>query len=185
MVYGSLSIKGTGSDARAIVTEDANGPAGSSDLVMSVFVPAVGFTILDPKQIQVGLGIHSSPAMTRAFRGVLDDTSTVFSAKLSDRKHVHVLAESPYFPRPIDIPEVTSPTTTREDISVNVPNLTIATLTAKGEVQTQQASPCVMKVTIGKVTKLLVYPVPINGNDPKLAIARKSRWLQVCAYCNS
>ena len=192
IVYGSLTVKGAGSDARAIVTEDPKGFAGSSDLVLSVWVPAICFTISDPQKTQIGLGVHSTPATALAFGDTLGLTMTVFAANLLDRKRVHVLAESPHFSRKAGIPTIASPTMTHEQVSVGFCDLTISTLTAKwdfddnvsaiGQVQTQQVSPCVMKVTMGNATKLLYYPFPINGNESKLRVARKSRWIEVGAH---
>ena len=192
IVYGSITVKGTRSDARAIVTEDPKGFAGSSDLVLSVWVPAICFTISDPQKVQISLGVHSTPATSLAFRDALGLTLTVFAANLLDRKRVRVLAESPHFSRTTSIPSIAPPTTTHERVSVGFRDLTVSTLTAKwdfdsnvsaiGEVQTQQVSPCAMKVIMGNTTKLLFYPFPINGNESKLRVARKSRWIEVGAH---
>jgi hypothetical protein len=193
LVFGKVTVQGSGNDARAVVIEDTSGWAGSSPLIVSFWVPSMNLTI-DPQRTEVGLRLHPTPDSARAFTEKLGMMLSLYSVKLMNRHSVHVLAQCPYFskdsasrqPRLSPIPSLT------QRVSVALDYLKVSTLAVKwditgarpsdaqGEVRSEQVSPCVMRVTLGQVSKDLIFPFPVNGTDSKIRIARKSGWIEVC-----
>ena len=191
IVFGRVSIQGSGCTARAVLTEDTARWSGSSPLVVSMWVPSFNIAA-SPLTTQIGFGVHSTPATATSLTNKLGILLTLFNASLMDTDSVHVTSERPN--RPTELSDFQksmphSPTATLQPVSVALANGKITSLAVRWEnadvslfgstVQAVQVSPCAMRVTLNKVSNDLIYPFPIDGQRSKLRIARKSGWIEV------
>ena len=137
LVFGSVTTSGNESEARTIVNEDPSRWSGLSDLVMS------------------------GPPTAAAYANKLGMTLSLFTANLTDRKSVYVL---PVFSSKNTLPNVSSPISEHQEVSVSLWDTKVSTLAAKrvisdvapqdvqGTVQTALASPCVMEVKLRSIS---------------------------------
>jgi hypothetical protein len=191
-VFGTVSIEGSVSNARATLNEAAAGWGGTSDLVLSMWVPAFNLA-LDPHGTKVGFSVRSTPWTVR-LANRLGPLLTLFSTDLMDTCSVHVLTERPGRPAELASLQASSPqesVTVSQPVSAHMKGLNISTLAvrweitggvlrdSRDEVRSEQVSPCAMKVTLGRLSKSLLYPFPIDGTRSTLRIARKSGWIEV------
>jgi len=193
VVFGSVYIQGTNSEARAILNEDTAGWSGPSSLVVSVWIPSFNLAI-DPWRTQIGFGVHSTPTVAMSLTDKLGLRLNLFTVNLMDRNSVHIVPERPHRPAEIASLHALTPHSPAafQRVYVALDNSKVSTLAvrwditdvaphdARAEVRSEQISPCVMSVTLGRVSKNLVYPFPVDGKRSKLRIARKSGWIEVC-----
>jgi len=205
VAFGRVISTGTSSSPRVLFEEDPQGQQGSSPLVVSFTMSTVVLTDLEPqKDLLVSLGLRSSTGSI-PFIAKLGPMLRIYSAKLLDKSHVHVLPEQPltpnksYSPRPTTVePGLKADIGRCEDVIVNLDEECelVASMTSKlwlqGEQLTQlfadrnttvsatQISPCVMRVAIKSYLQDVVYPFPVIGSKFRLRLARKSKYIEVC-----
>ncbi|TDL18060.1 hypothetical protein BD410DRAFT_753746 [Rickenella mellea] len=199
LAFGSISVRGSMSETRAILTEDPGGIAGASPLIMSVWIPAFSLA-LDPSNTEVSLGLHVTPEIQEYFVAKVGKMLDVFTADLMDTNSVHLFSERPSCPAELKSLHASTPlsptasaTHQYQRVSVTLDNAKVSSLAVKWEtrnveaseaqsdVHFEQVSPCVMRVFLGKVSQNLIYPFPVDGGQAKLRIARKSGWIEVVA----
>jgi hypothetical protein len=188
--FGAVSIKGSKGNARAILEEDKAGWSGSSPLIVSVWIPSFNLA-LDPLNTRVSFGIHSTPQAALLLSKRLGLHLELFTVSLMDSNTVHIVPEGPH--RPTELSSLRAsmprlPGSSPHRVSVVLDNTKVSTLAVRQEIaevathdstEIEQISPCIMKVSLGQLSKRFMYPFPIDGKRAKLRIARKSGWIEV------
>ncbi|EUC54441.1 MYND finger protein [Rhizoctonia solani AG-3 Rhs1AP] len=192
-------VKSTSSD-RIVMEEHPRGTRGPCDLVVSFWVSA---RILEFPRTVVDLRLKMTAPTIRAYTEKLGANLQVFSTSIEDKHHVRILPYRPTLaseplqhpPSSKDLPLpmgdhshlckaiVTGPT------GRNVDSLSIRfevdspeeqeTLLKGAPILAKQVSACTMELKIGEYKHPILYPYPIQGNSPKLRIARKSHYIEI------
>jgi hypothetical protein len=208
--FGRIIQAGTSARPRVIFQNDPNERNGTSPLIVSFVVATRVLTIEPAEKIRVCFSIRSTASVSLKLTNKLGSEFCLFSANLMDSDHVHVLPEEP-FPtsrtgspseppshfaqskdRLADIGEVGNVAVemdvefelvSRLSCRVSIDNLEARRLFSEARVTPgiSQISSCAMKLSIGKHTKVVVFPVPIIGGQNKLGLARKSQYIEVSA----
>ncbi|KAJ7626423.1 hypothetical protein DFH06DRAFT_1339559 [Mycena polygramma] len=183
-VLGTVSIHGSGSDARIDITEDAGGWSGTAPLIISTCLPAFNLVFDDPKFTRVSLGLHPSPKTSLIFGDRLGPELVLFTANILDKSAVHVTPNGVSFTPALRH----NPSPSGTHVSVRMDGSRVSTLSARWEpgtslkeakVEYEQMSPCAMQVAVSNnVKKILAYPFPIDGSRTKVRIARTSGWIE-------
>ncbi|KAG8696165.1 hypothetical protein FRC08_007323 [Ceratobasidium sp. 394] len=188
---------------RVVLEEDPDGINGTSDLVVSLWVASM---ILEFEDTFVALAIKSTPQSTMLFVAKLGMELAIFSARLDDKKHVHLL---PYRPSLVSEEPMTAdtavtrfpdPTSAQGSIPVtggvrpgsgprSVVSFTVhididapverEALLGGAEVTAAQTSPCTMQLSFSGHHHTVPYPYPVIGSRHKLRIARKSHYVEI------
>ncbi|KAI0332915.1 hypothetical protein GY45DRAFT_1320539 [Cubamyces sp. BRFM 1775] len=211
--FGTIMETGTArSPSVSIRAADGGLNATRSPLVVSFVVPTwtlTGKGTSDPDNIMhmVDLCVKSSPASARVYLRTLGSRLAIFSARLSDLQHVHVVPEErlpPVMPSPVvSETEPHTPSTQQNgcpwkqtslraemDSSRNIvlsltaklglEDLALKKVLAEGAFPTvSQSSPFTMRVSLGEHTIALFYPLPVVGDKQKTRLARKSSYIEV------
>ena len=126
---------------------------------------------------------------------------TLFSAKLMDESHVHVLPQQPLpsrklqtssFKLPGYVAQIGRSSAAVVELDqecelvaslacrVSVENEDAKRVFGSGAVpQIAQVSPCVMRITLGGRMQDFIYPFPVIGSQHKLRLARTSMYIEV------
>ncbi|KAH9831606.1 uncharacterized protein C8Q71DRAFT_881712 [Rhodofomes roseus] len=183
-----------------IIVRDARGVDGATSFVVSFLAPSWLLTI---PQTKVIFAIKSTPRVAVQFMRKLGLMLEIFSAQLTDKKHVCIVKERPGVfadPRASEVlPEATrARVPSVNKVSAQMDDTSgprgIATLTLKLDLATmgftsplapslpitaEQAGACTMAVTIGEQRRHVQFPFPIEGSQHKLRVARKSLYIEV------
>ncbi|KAJ7636086.1 hypothetical protein DFH06DRAFT_659244 [Mycena polygramma] len=183
-VLGTVSIHGSGSDARIDITEDAGGWSGTAPLIVSACLPAFNLVFDDPKSTRVSLGLHPTPSTSLLLATRLGPELVLFTANILDKSAVHVTTNGVGFTPALKH----NPSPSGTHVSVRMDGSRASTLSARWEpglslkeakVEYEQVSPCAMQVAVSNnVKKILAYPFPIDGSRTKVRIARTSGWIE-------
>jgi hypothetical protein len=188
-----------------VFEEDPEGWTGASSLVVSFTVATRLLTDIEPMDnLSVCFSVRSTTG-TALLISKLGLSLTIFSAKLMDESHVHILPQQHLPSRKPQISSLTPlPATPSLFAQIGkssaavveldqecelVASLTCRVSVEDGEAkrlfgsgtapQIAQVSPCVMRITVGGRMQDFVYPFPIMGNRHKLRLARKSLYIEV------
>ena len=202
--FGSVVDSGTSAEPRITLQEDdlTGGPdTAESTIVVSFVVPSnILAGTSDPASIVVALGVHLTRESGLALLPVLGPALIVFSTNLEDRNSVHIVAENP-------IAQASLPSEppvavlgeigkyTHVHVDINAERRSVVALSTRVDVEDTRAksaltnraaptfthvSPCVMQVRLGQRTQHIVFPLPVAGAHPKVRLARKSSFIEVC-----
>ncbi|KIK53304.1 hypothetical protein GYMLUDRAFT_207526 [Collybiopsis luxurians FD-317 M1] len=198
--FGRTLATGTKASPRVVFEEDREGWRGRSPLVVSFTMPTQILVNLEPQSnLSVNLTIRSTGASTMMFVKKLGITLNVFSAKMLDETHVHILPESQFpiaqptnarTPLPSNIGptgpvavtldeecEIASLMTVR--ITVQNPDV-IRSFGSEGAIpEVTQLSPCIVKVAVSNISQDIAFPYPVRGSDHRLRLARKSLYIEL------
>ncbi|KAH7906338.1 hypothetical protein BJ138DRAFT_1094271 [Hygrophoropsis aurantiaca] len=201
VVFGKLQISGEGDGKKVSIEEDKTGRFGTSNLIVSCWLPAATF-FMEPL-MSIGLGIHSTPATSFALMAKLGPKLRLFDAKVEDTRFVHALAGHPTPSR--DCPQLTatSEKTTPPKIGasttavcMNSSGTKISTftvhlnvvdpiaqslLTGGSTVHVAQVSPMSMHLCLDSYKQLVLFPLPVDATRAKLRVARKSKYIEIIA----
>ncbi|KAF5333054.1 hypothetical protein D9758_017865 [Tetrapyrgos nigripes] len=200
---------GTPSQPRVLFEEDPEGSQGTFPLVVSFVMPTILLTELEPQEIlSVSLALRSSTGSVE-FVAKLGPMLRIFSAKLLDETHVHVLPEQA---RPFKMPPTLSSSHQTslartlgmmtqigecDDVIIGLDEdcELVASLTGKISVKgddmkrifadkstpisATQISPCTMRIAVGNYSQDVVYPFPVIGSQFRLRLARTSMYIEV------
>ncbi|TFK74181.1 hypothetical protein BDN72DRAFT_103975 [Pluteus cervinus] len=204
-VFGTVQVA---SAEKVTIIEDEKGWRSSSPFITMFWVPS--WTLMqNPEELTVQLSLKSTPSAAK-LAGLLGPALELFSTKMTDKEHVHILRDRPNAPGELTrLAMMTSAPTSSAapDISLGSPAAEIvfdsakklhavSTLTRRWsitqekakaalrggkEVTLAQVSPCSIKVSFGSFSKDIPFPYPVDGTQSKLRIARKSFYLEVIA----
>ena len=210
VAFGRAIPVGTKSRPQVIFEEDLKGWAGDSPLVVSFIAPAWLLSDLEPpKQLNIGFGVVNTPGACATLIKKLGITLRLFSAKLMDEAHVHVLPEHPlpsrYSSQALSLSsssgtgmfsqigksgaafveldeqcEFITSLTARVSITDDDSAQLFSEAGGKVVPQITQVSPCIIRVTLGGRIQDIAYPFPVIGSAQRLRLARKSRYIEVC-----
>jgi hypothetical protein len=205
VAFGSVIPMGTKANPWVVFEPDPERWNGTSPLAASFTMPTRLLTDIEPmERLSICFSVRSTPA-TIVLATKLGMELCLFSAKLMDESHVHILPEQPLPSRrpPVsssDIPLAAHSLLTQiGESSAAVVELDeecelVASLTSRVSVQDAevvrlfgsgampqvvQVSPCVMRIAVGSRKQDLVYPFPVIGSQNKLRLARKSLYMEV------
>ncbi|KAG8721744.1 hypothetical protein FRC08_010625 [Ceratobasidium sp. 394] len=185
--------------------EDAKGVHGTSDLIISLW--AASYLLVTPSTT-VCFALRLNPVSIAHFRSKLGVNLELFSTKLEDKKHVHILRDRPMVnsaaQRTSQLALGLSPPLSevgtisrqvgavkeeRAKFTFNITSLTArldidspdeqAALLDGATVSADQVSPAAMKVSVGESQHIVPFPYPIQGASNRLRIARKSHYVDV------
>ena len=194
--FGKITSSGTDAHPGVVFEPDPSPRTGTSPLLVSFSVPSRALHIEHPDLMTVALSLRPTPQTSMDFISKLGLHLKIFAAPLMDRSQVFVIPDEPRgFDDALDrIFSTDTPNESKVSVATDSQAHRITTLTARvhitdhltkeilsngGEVSSQQTSPYVMEVRIGKSRKTLVYPLPVIGSHSKLRIARKSSYVEV------
>lgn len=209
VAFGRLIAMGTIAHPRVVFEEDPESWNGTSSLVASFTMPTGLLIFMAPvKDLTVCLSVQGTFATVLVFNK-FGMEPTLFSAKLMDESHVHILPEPPL---PSKKSQVSSPTSVHTTpglvaqigesgaavVELDEECELASSLTCRVSIEDQevkdqfgsgatpqivQVSPCAMKLTIGGRSQDVMYPFPVIGTQCKLRLARKSLYIEVGTYC--
>ncbi|KDN42595.1 hypothetical protein RSAG8_06738, partial [Rhizoctonia solani AG-8 WAC10335] len=192
-------VKSSSSD-RTVIEEHPHGARGPCDLIISFWVSA---RILEFPGTRVDLRLKMTAPSILSFTKKLGANLQMFSTNICDKHHVRVLPYRPtlaseplqYPPSGKDLPLpagdqdylcdaiVTEPTGRHVDslsIRFEVGAQEEQESLLKGvSVSAKQISACTMELRIGEYAHPVLYPYPIQGDSPRLRIARKSHYIEI------
>ncbi|KAJ7767178.1 hypothetical protein B0H16DRAFT_1366495 [Mycena metata] len=198
--FGTVIRMGTKSRPRAIFKEDPEGRKGSSPIVVSFIMSAGLLTLERPEDTRICCSVRSTPASVMTLVKRLGIEQSLFSANLMDADHVHILPQDPFpSPKPVaaqgnpnqifEIGRLEPVVVELDEECELISSLTSMVLVENTEAkhafgtgampEVSQLSPCVMRLTVGGRSQNVVYPMPINGMQNKLRLARKSLYIEV------
>ncbi|KAJ3522846.1 hypothetical protein NMY22_g11710 [Coprinellus aureogranulatus] len=162
-----------------------------------------------PTNLSVAFGVLNTPAACATLIKTLGLSLRIFSAKIMDSTLVHILPEPPlptrFLQSGIPSPFPTSPAAVVAQIGnvdravldfdedcEHVSTLTIrvnvtdeaslklfSTEGSKAVPGVEQASACVVKLTLGGRVQHVAFPFPVVGSQHRLRLARKSKYIEV------
>ncbi|KAJ6504894.1 hypothetical protein C8R47DRAFT_1210140 [Mycena vitilis] len=184
-VLGTVSIRGSGSDARMDIVEDAGGWSGTAPLIVSACLPAFNLVYGDLKTTRVSLGLHPTRSTSLLVATGLGPELVLFTANILDKSAVRVTTSGVGFTRAMKH----NPSPSRKHVCVRMDGSRVSTLCARWEtginlkeakVEYEQMSSCAMQVALSNnVKEILAYPFPIDGPRTKVRIARTSGWIEL------
>lgn len=203
VAFGKVIPEGIRANPQIIFDEDPEGWKGSSALIASFIMPASLLTAYgSPEGVTVGLSTWSTPITFIALHRQLGEKLVIFSARLTDKSHVHILPEQPRLST--NPPSLSSPVPMHNSSQIGEMGPTSVELDGACEVikclttrlsvvkqkpkvllesgampQVAQVSSCMARIAIGSYTQTIVYPFPILGSEFKVRIARKSHYIEV------
>ncbi|KAF8345638.1 hypothetical protein F5887DRAFT_169977 [Amanita rubescens] len=194
--------KNSSQEPKVTFEEDLEGIRGSSSAVFTFYVPA--WILGANGQQEVTLAVLSSLYTVKTLSPVLGPYLTLFSAELTNRRHVHITQERPGNPgelqklRNLSFSRPTAqemqPLRNPVKITLDSAGCKVAFLTGRANVQdvnakaslangaavsVNQISPRVVQISIGSHLQNIVYPFPVNSTDSKSRIARKSSYVEI------
>jgi hypothetical protein len=205
VAFGRVVPMGTKTHPWVVFKEDVEGWTGASSLVVSFTVATRLLTDIEPMEnLSVCFSVRSTTGTTQLIPK-LGMNLSLFSAKLMDESHVHVLPQQPLPSKNLQTSSFKPPTSHFAQIGkssaavveldqecelvaslacrVSVENEDIKCVFGSGAVpQIAQVSPCVMRITIGGRMQDFIYPFPVIGSQHKLRLARTSMYIEV-GFC--
>ncbi|KAI0739271.1 hypothetical protein C8Q80DRAFT_1275407 [Daedaleopsis nitida] len=209
VAYGRAIAIGSKANPRVIFEEDPEGRKGSLPLVVSFVMPALLLTDIEPPEmLNVRLCVRSTPG-TIQLQMKMGLEMVIFSAKLLDEQHVHVLPEQPVPARADGDYDSTlkgsffsSNATLSMEVGKQDPVVAeldeqcelVSALVARVDLEDAdvirefgsgkmpeiaQESPCVMRLALAGYDQHIVFPFPVVGSQNRLRLARKSRYIEV------
>lgn len=201
VMFGTLSVEGSGEDAKGIIDEDPLGRLGNQPMLVSACVPS-WILAQHSRILSVAVKIISTPSTSTLSRK-LGLQMYLHKVPLSDRSSVFVLKERPATSPDTraEIPYVAGDgrATLANDVvtaAVDGPNGKITTLTSRVEfndaaekavlaskesaVTVKQVGPSIVRLTVGSLKpRSLSFPYVVGGTNLKTKVARKSSWVEV------
>ena len=196
--YGNDSSQ----EPRLTLEEDPEGFRGSSAAIFIFHVPSWILGI-EASQWKATVAIRCNPLLALQLTLALGPYLNLFSADLTDRRHVHITSERPgnpnglqklrslSFSRPTaqEIQPLCDPVKITLDSKValltgraNIQDMNAKASLAKGAaVSLRQISPRVVQISIGSHLQNIVFPFSIDSTNSKTRIARKSSYVEVSA----
>ncbi|TFY64352.1 hypothetical protein EVJ58_g2685 [Rhodofomes roseus] len=187
-----------GAPGAAAIVRDERGVEGAPSLVVSFLVPAWLLTI---PQTQVLFAIRPTPVVAADLLDKLGPMLEIFSAHLTDKRHVCVARERPGVfadPRASDVlpaaPRSRALSSNRVAVKMDGRSGRVGTMTFKLDlaamgfssplepslpIAAEQTGACTMEVTVGDKRGYARYPFPIKGSEHRLRIARRSLYVEV------
>jgi hypothetical protein len=205
VAFGSVVSMENTIPPSVLFREDPNGWKGDLSLVVSFVMPTRLLLAYEPlENLNVCFTVRSTPATTLLIPK-LGLRLNLFSARLLDESHVHVLPQQPLasgksqISSPFPLSPISGLLTQIGKSSVAAVELDqeyelVASLTCRVSVENQevkvlfsggatpqivQVSPCVMRLSIGSHMQDLIYPFPVIGSQNRLRLARKSSYIEV------
>ena len=199
--------KNSSQEPKVIFEEDPEGIRGSSPAIFSFYVPA--WVLGANGQQEVTLAVLSSLYTVKTLSPILGPHLTLFSAELTNRRHVHITRERPGNPGELQkLRNISFSRSTAQEIQpvcdpvkiiLDSAGRKVASLTGRANIQDVDAkaslangapvsviqiSPRVVQISIGSHLRNIVYPFPVNSTNSKTRIARKSSFVEVSAHVN-
>lgn len=181
-----------------IIEEDDHGWRGSADLIVTCQVPAFGLLMGPRDGIRVALCIKTAPDTAMKYASKLGMRLQVFETKVGDTSRVYICRNSPGLDsqgtialyrgwkdshskrnKPVSRSKVIMDgnhriTHLQQHISEG------KALSAGKSVTITEKPPSTVTLRIGeRISRLLYYPIHINGSQSKLGVARKSSWVEI------
>lgn len=191
--YGRLETTGTGQKKTATIVEEKEGESTSSPLI--VFFSVGSSTLLRSPNATIGFRTRPSPRTSHR-RPLLE---AIFSTRLEDSRHVHLLAEPPFSsiarssvrdPRT----QVTPETKRVFSVQMNDSHTEIRSFVTRVDI-TDPAGQCSLsagssvkledtpthdtRLCIDKYTENIHFPLPVDAANAKFRVARKSMYIEV------
>ncbi|KAF8628200.1 hypothetical protein AX15_004049 [Amanita polypyramis BW_CC] len=186
--FGDLNVKygdDPSQEPSVSFEEDPKGMRGSSSVILTFYVPTWLLGIETSQKVTVA--IRSSPHIAAQLSPILGPYLTLFSASLTNRKHVHITRERPENPGELDkmqnvvFDQVVTPDMhpLSDVIKVTLDASAKGALANGATVKIYQISPQTIRAAIGHHLMNIPYLFPINSSDSKTRIARKSAYVEV------
>ncbi len=190
-------------EPKVTFAEDPEGFRGSSPAIFTFYVPSWVLGIEASQEATVA--IRSNPLLAFKLAPVLGPYLNLFSADLTDRRHVHITSGRPGNPGELQkLRNVSFSRLTTQEVQplcdpvkiTGTLDSRVACLTGRANIQDMNAkaslangtavsisqiSPRVVQITIGRHLQNIVYPFSIDSTDSKTRIARKSSYVEVSA----
>lgn len=185
---------------KVIIQEDIEGMNGKSNLVVSFWAQT---QILEFPGTKVAFSIKPTPQAVSKFMEKLGMNLALFDTNVTNKQHVQLLAYRPtlasemsQIPRSSSIPrnDVSSNYACRAIVDKQRGSFYIKSLFVRVEIKNAveqqsmgngaaisatQIGPCTMQLSISQYRHSILFPYPINGNNYKLRIARRSHYVEV------
>ncbi|KDQ54528.1 hypothetical protein JAAARDRAFT_135381 [Jaapia argillacea MUCL 33604] len=207
VAFGRAILVGSEANPRVVFEEDTKGWDGDSSLIASFTVPTRVLTdFVSPTNVNVALGIKSTPATLVSLSSKLGTKIILHSAKLMDDSHVYLIPEQPLPRRKArtsfakqeqagtdtfvcQIGESGAPIVELDEQCELVASLTSRIPITDEASQAYfgsgtmpriaQISSSVLRLTLGGRIQDVAFPFPIIGSANKLRLARKSLYIEV------
>ncbi|RPB20395.1 hypothetical protein L211DRAFT_893445 [Terfezia boudieri ATCC MYA-4762] len=196
MTFGKVRDNGESGEKRILfVEEDSSGLQGNSPVIVAWYMPA-WMLLIDPESTMVSLQIANTMATSRTFLSILGPLLEIFKAKLLHRGNVFVARNMPGLiqrteARALQVTLTPDARSTALSWVGGGRKLDVMTIRQTGEstnlllsntrktVEQSQVSPYSISISSGEHTKTVVFPFPVAGNQSRLRIARKSKYIEV------
>ncbi|EGN93494.1 hypothetical protein SERLA73DRAFT_115908 [Serpula lacrymans var. lacrymans S7.3] len=199
--YGAVAVSGSGEDRRIVITEDHAGGT-TAPLVVSFWAPS--WILMLESTIRVGFGVRPTPASTVSLTQKLGLDLMIYTTKVTDDQHVHVVTERPNLDGEVTKEAAVlnkaksrcsrSPhrvAVTMDRACSEIENLTVriditdpaaqSALSKGSGVTVEQVTPCAVQVCIENYNHVISFPLPVNAGKSKVRVARKSKYVEVVA----
>ena len=198
--FGKLAISGRGENKTAVITEDSTGTNGTSPMVVSfpILVP----TLILNSDGAVGLAVRSTLS-NMSLMEKLGPEMSIFRARLTDERYVHILSKAPTT-NDSATDDVVSPITHGKSdgvvehhpvhVETDASNTRIQSLTSHIDItdaaeQVSLVGGCAVRTTqfsvnqvilhIEKHQRIVAFPLSVDALNAKLRVARKSKYVEV------
>ena len=197
-IFGDIKVSQALGEDQVEIIEDIQGFRGRSPLIVSFYLPSVWF--LTGLPVDIGLHLRTTPNTTLLI-AKLGMRLTIFSARVTDAEHIHVVRHRPS--NPAESARIGSRTTAaskvlgtpaRTIVAFNAARTSIKSLIIRDSINDTQeaeslangASVTVQAVADGSVLvtyqgyrRVFTFPYPIQGSQCKTRIARKTSYIEV------
>jgi hypothetical protein len=199
--FGNVTLSGVGLQRTLDLKEDDVDSQwnGSSPLIVSFHMPS-WILNRNPSATRIVLSVRGTPAALQVLLPKLGLELCLFSASLTDSRHVYVVRERPN--NALELNNLSSMTAhhsselSRGAITVRMENggrkasgFTMRTnitdsekrnaLTNKAVVTVKQVSPYGLLATLGQFHQNIIFPFPIDSSNYKVRVARKLFYIEV------
>ncbi|EIW80760.1 hypothetical protein CONPUDRAFT_166180 [Coniophora puteana RWD-64-598 SS2] len=179
---------------------------GGSDLVISFQVPAAIFMAEPALSVALAVRPQAKSSFGSSTESVLGPKLHVFSSRVDDERHVHVVAQSPFHPECASnggtgegssadvhrrVGEQENVKIVMDDKHEKVETMSVRVdvvgadareaLAGGAAVQMALASGCAVRVLWGGHTHVHAFPLPVDIEKAKLRVARRSSYIEVVA----
>jgi hypothetical protein len=196
-VFGDIEGSNCKGESAVKILEDPRGWEGSSDLIVTFYMPSWILVNRDPKNVTIGLYFHASAASLWKKLGM---SLIIYSTTLTDSEHLQLVRERPGNIGELDRLRAITSVPNRNAIEVwatvgfDIDGKKVSTLTMRHVIKAPNAqkslsnlalvtmksvSDSVLKVTFDGYKHLFIYPFPVCGSQSKTRIARKSSYIEV------
>ncbi|KAF8451425.1 hypothetical protein BGX38DRAFT_1329678 [Terfezia claveryi] len=196
MTFGKVRDNGESGEKRILfVEEDSSGLQGNSPVIVAWYMPA-WMLLIDPESTTVSLQIANTMATTTTFLSILGPLLEIYKAKLLHGGNVFVARNMPGLIQRTEAPalRITQTPDARSTalswvrcgrkldvMTIRQTDETTKILLSntKKTVEQSQVSPYSISISSGEHKKTVVFPIPVAGNQSRLRIARKSKYIEV------